>query len=95
MRESPDSLPLCVTWFDKATHPTSHLKNDQVNRLFFFGGGGTKVERKWCTNRKMGEVWGQDYEMQTLVYPGSQNIEAQAWMVKLLSAGCVNTVVAY
>ena len=22
-----------------------------------------------------GEVWGQDYKMQTLVYPGSQNIE--------------------
>ena len=38
------------------------------------------------------EVWGQDYKMQTLVYPNSQNIEA--WMVKLLSAGCVNTVVA-
>ena len=41
-----------------------------------------------------GEVWRQDYEMQTLVYPGSQNIEAQAWMVKTMSAGCVNTVVA-
>ena len=37
--------------------PTSHLKNDQVNRLFFFFFFffffGTKVERKWCTNSKM------------------------------------------
>ena len=32
------------------------------------------------------------YKMQTLVYPRSQNIEA--WMVKTMSAGCVNTVVA-
>ena len=39
-----------------------------------------------------GEVWRQEYKMQTLVYLRSQNIEA--WMVKLLSAGCVNTVVA-
>ena len=39
-----------------------------------------------------GEVWGQAYKMQTLVYPRSQNIEA--WMVKTMSAGCVNTVVA-
>jgi len=39
-----------------------------------------------------GEVWGQDYKVQTLVYPRSQDIEA--WMVKPLSAGCVNTVVA-
>ena len=30
--------------------------------------------------------------MQTRVYPGSQKIEA--WTMKLLSAGCVNTVVA-
>jgi len=36
-----------------------------------------------------GEVWRQDYKMQILVYPRSQNIEA--WMVKPLSAGCVNT----
>ena len=34
-----------------------------------------------------GEVWGQDYKMQTLVYPRSQNIEPL--MVKPLSAGCV------
>jgi len=39
-----------------------------------------------------GEVWRQDYKMQTLVYSRSQNIEA--WLVKPLSAGCVNTVVA-
>ena len=39
-----------------------------------------------------GEVWGQDYKMQTIVYIRNQNIEA--WMVKPLSAGCVNTVVA-
>ena len=39
-----------------------------------------------------GEVWGQDYKMKTIVYLRSQNIEA--WMVKTLSAGCVNTVVA-
>ena len=36
--------------------------------------------------------WKQDYKAQTLVYPRSQNIEA--WMVKTMSAGCVNTVVA-
>ena len=39
-----------------------------------------------------GELWGQDYKMQTLVYPRSQTIEAG--MVKPLSAGCVNSVVA-
>ena len=39
-----------------------------------------------------GEVRGQDYKMQTIVYLRSQSIEA--WMVKPLSAGCVNTVVA-
>ena len=39
-----------------------------------------------------GEVLGQDYKIQTLVYSRSQNIEA--WMVKTMSAGCVNTVVA-
>ena len=39
-----------------------------------------------------GEVWGQDCKMQTIVYLRSQNKEA--WMVKPLSAGCVNTVVA-
>ena len=38
-----------------------------------------------------GEVW-QDYKMQTIVHLRSQNIEA--WMVKPLSAGCVNSVVA-
>ena len=37
-----------------------------------------------------GEVWGQDYKMQTIVYLKNQNIEA--WMVKPLSPGCVNTV---
>ena len=80
------------------------LKNDQATRLFFFFSffffffSETKVERKWCTNSIMhleGEVWGQDYKMQNtnrLVYPGSQNIEA--WMVKPLSTGCVNTEVA-
>ena len=35
------------------------------------------------------EIWGQDYKVQTLVHPRSQNIEP--WMVKPLSAGCVNT----
>ena len=35
---------------------------------------------------------GQDYKMQTIVYPRSQNIVA--WMVKPLSVGCVKTVVA-
>ena len=39
-----------------------------------------------------GEVWGQDYIMQRIVYLRSQDIEA--WMVKPLSAGCVKTVVA-
>ena len=39
-----------------------------------------------------GEVWIQDYKIQTLVYPRSQNIEAR--MVKTMSTGCVNTVVA-
>ena len=40
-----------------------------------------------------GEVWGQDYKIHTIiVYLRSQNIEA--WMMKTLSAGCVNTVVA-
>ena len=39
-----------------------------------------------------GEVWGQDYKMQTLVYPRSQNTET--CMVKTMSAGSVNTVVA-
>ena len=39
-----------------------------------------------------GEVWGQDYKMQTIVYLRCQNIEA--WMVKPLSTGCASTVVA-
>ena len=39
-----------------------------------------------------GEVWRQAYKMQTHVYPRNQNIEAG--MMKRLSAGCVNTVVA-
>ena len=39
-----------------------------------------------------GEVWGQAYKLQTVVYLRCQNTEA--WMVKPLSAGCVNTVVA-
>ena len=38
-----------------------------------------------------GKVWGQDYKTQTTVYLRSQNMEA--WMMKPLSAGCVNTVV--
>ena len=28
-------------------------KNYQAIRLFFFGGGGIKMERKWCTNSIM------------------------------------------
>ena len=40
-----------------------------------------------------GEVWGQDSKMQTIVYLRNQNIY-RAWIVKPLSAGCVNTVVA-
>ena len=39
-----------------------------------------------------GEVWGQDYNMQTIVYLRSQNIEA--WK-KPVSAGCVNTHAEY
>ena len=34
-----------------------------------------------------GEVWAQDYQMQTLMHPNHQNIEA--WMMKPLSAGGV------
>ena len=67
------------------------LKNDQAT---FFS--KTKVERKNGVQTPKciveGEVWRQDYKMQTFVYPRSQNIEA--WMVKITSAGCVNTVVA-
>ena len=66
------------------------LKNDQATRLFFFW------KLKWKENGVQtarciveGEVWGQKYKMQTIVYLRSQNIET--WMVKPLSAGCVNT----
>ena len=37
-----------------------------------------------------GVVWAQDYRMLTLMQP-----KIQVWMVKPLSAGCVNTVVAH
>ena len=58
---------------------------------FFFprNQSGKKMTAKCIVE---GEVWGQDYKMQTIVYLRSQNIEA--WMVKPLSASCVNTVVA-
>ena len=72
------------------TGPTSHSKKTRPPGFFFFP--ETKVERKWCANSIMCEVWGQDYKMQTLVCPRSQNIEP--WMVKPLSTACVNTVVA-
>ena len=52
------------------------LKNGQATRLFFFL--EINVERKWYTSLVEGEVWGQDYKMQTIVYLRSQNIEA--WM---------------
>ena len=63
------------------------------NFLNFFGNHKLKengVQTAKCMVE--GEVWREDYKMQTLVHPRSQNIEA--WMVKPLSAGCVNTVVA-
>ena len=48
--------------------------------LFFLG---------WGLGTTLHEVWAQDNKMQALV---QSNIEA--WMVKPLSAGCINTAVA-
>ena len=48
------------------------------------------VETAKCITE--GELWAQDHKMYTLIHLNSQSIEA--WMVKPLSAGCVNTVVA-
>ena len=36
-----------------------------------------------------GEIWAQDHRVQALVH-----LKIEAWMVKPLSAGCINTVVA-
>ena len=44
---------------------------------------------EWGLRKTLHEVWAQDNKMQALV---QSNIEA--WMVKPLSAGCINTVVA-
>ena len=60
--------------------------------LFFFFFWKPKWKENGVQTAKCiveGEVWGQNYKMQTIVYLRSQNIEA--WMVKPLSAGCVNT----
>ena len=62
--------------------PTSHLNIS----VFFFGNQSGK---KMAYKQQNALQRGQDYKMQTIVYPRSQ-----AWMVKPLSAGCVNTVVA-
>ena len=73
--------------------PTNHLKMTRPPGIFFFWKPNLKengVQTAKCIVE--GEVWRQDYKLQTLVYPRSQNIEA--WMVKTMSAGCVNTVVA-
>ena len=67
------------------------LKNNQATRLFFFRTPKLKengVQTAKCIVE--GEIWKQDYKMQTLVYPGNQNVEA--WVVKTMSADCVNTV---
>ena len=72
--------------------PTSHLK---VTKPPFFFYRKLKSKENGVQTVKYiveGELWGQDYKMKTTVYPRSQNIEA--WLVKPLSAGCVNTVVA-
>ena len=66
--------------------PTSHLKMTRTPGFFLKENG--ILTAKCIVD---GEVMGQDYKMQTLVYSRSQNIEA--WMVKIMSAGCVNTVV--
>ena len=67
--------------------PTSHLKMTRTPAFFVKEHG---IQTAKCIME--GEVWGQDYKTQTLVHPRSQNIEA--WMVKTMSGGCVNTVVA-
>ena len=50
-----------------------YKSHHQVNSFLF-----TKVERKWCTNKCIteGEVWGQDYKMQTLVHQNSKTMES-------------------
>ena len=68
------------------------LKNNQATRLFFFW--TPKLKENGVRTAKCiveGEIWKQDYKMQTLVYPGSQNVEA--WVVKTMGADCVTTVV--
>ena len=44
---------------------------------------------RWGLRTTLHDVWAQDHKMQALV---QSNIEA--WMVKPLSAGCINTAVA-
>ena len=57
--------------------------------FFFFFFSETKVERKRCTNSKMHRGgWGLGIRLQ------NADLRREAWMVKPLSAGCVNTVVA-
>ena len=84
------------------------LKNDQATRFFFFFGGGEGREgrggRRGEREREEGEKMvyrEQNTSWRTRTghkttkcrHLNAQNIEA--WMVKPLSAGCVNTVVAY
>ena len=72
--------------------PTSHLKMTRPPGFFFFSRKPKRKGRGVPTAKCIveGEVWKQDYEMQTIVYLRSQNIEA--WMEKPLSSGCVNTM---
>ena len=72
--------------------PTSHLKMTRTPGFFFWKPNLKENCVQTAKHIVEGEVWRQDYKMQILVYPRSQN--AEVWMLKTLSAGCVNTVVA-
>ena len=66
------------------------LENDQLRcffSLFFFFFFEAKVTRKWCTNTKMHDWW---WCLHTRPNASVSNVEV--WMVKPLSAGCVNIV---